>query len=148
MFLSAKRLRKVAVALRGSTLLRFHQALVRCKYRWLFSSRPSANKPGPNGPSQALIKAIVELKSRSPRFGCPRIAQIISRTFGIDIDKNTVYLVLAKHYRPAPNGTGPSWLAFVGQTADNLWRVDLFRVECPPELLGARRHGPLHAPAC
>src|SRR5262249_20349900 len=32
-----------------------------------------------------------------PRFGCPRIARIISRTFGVDVDKNIVYRVLAKH---------------------------------------------------
>ena len=129
MFLSAGRIRKVAVALRPSTLLGFHQALVRCKYRRLFSSTPRPKKPGPKGPSQALIEAIVELKSRNPRFGCPRIAHIISQTFGIDIDKNVVYRVLAKHYRPAPCGTGPSWLAFIGHTTDSLWSVDLFRCE-------------------
>ena len=53
------------------------------------------------GPDEALIRAIVELKSRNPRFGCPRIARIISQTFGIDIDKNVVYRVLAKHYARA-----------------------------------------------
>ena len=78
---------------------------------------------------EALIQAIVELKSRNPRFGCPRIAHIISQTFGVDIDKNVVYRVLAKHYRPAPRGTGPSWLSFIGHTGDSLWSVDLFRRE-------------------
>ena len=38
------------------------------------------------GPSHALIHAIVELKSRNARFGCPRIARIITQTFGVDID--------------------------------------------------------------
>ena len=74
-----------------------------------------------------LIRAIVELKSRNPRFGCPRIARIISQTFGVDIDKNVVHRVLAKRYRPAPGGTGPSWLSFVGHTTDSLWSVDLLR---------------------
>jgi len=129
MFLSPGRIRKVAIALRPSTPLVFHRALVRCKYRRLFSSTPRPKKPGPKGPSQALIEAIVELKSRNPRFGCPRIAHIISQTFGIDIDKNVVYRVLAKHDRPAPCGTGPSWLAFIGHTTDSLWSVDLFRCE-------------------
>jgi len=129
MFLSPGRLRKVTVALRPSTLLAFHQALVRCKYRRLFSSAPRPKKPGPKGPSKALIQAIVELKSRNPRFGCPRIAHIISQTFGIDLDKNVVNRVLTKHYRPAPGGTGPSWLAFIGHTTDSLWSVDLFRCE-------------------
>jgi transposase InsO family protein len=103
--------------------------LVRRKYRRLFSSNPCPKKPGPKGPSAALIQAIVELKSRNPRFGCPRIARIISHTFGVDIDKHVVYRVLAKHYRPAPGGTGPSWLSFIGHTRDSLWSVDLFRCE-------------------
>ena len=107
--LNRGRIRKLAIALRPSTLLAFHQALVRRKYRLLFSSRPCPKKPGPKGP-EGVIRAIVELKARSPRFGCPRIARIISQTFGIDLDKNVVHRVLAKHYRPAPGGTGPSWL--------------------------------------
>src|ERR1700674_1328256 len=129
LFLSAGRIRKVAIALRPSTLLAFHQALVRRKYRRLFSSTSWPKKPGPKGPDQALIRAIVELKSRNPRFGCPRIARIISQTFGVDVDKNVVHRVLAKHYRPAPGGTGPSWLSFIGHTTDRLWSVDLFRCE-------------------
>ena len=36
---------------------------------------------------------------------------------------------LSKHYRPAPGGTGPSWLSFIGHTTDSLWSVDLFRCE-------------------
>jgi hypothetical protein len=85
--------------------------LVRRKYRQLFSSRRCPNKPGPKGPHEAVIQTIVEIKSRNPRFGCPRIARIVSQTFGITIDKNVVYRVLAKHYRPVPGGTGPSWLS-------------------------------------
>ena len=127
LFLSPGRIRKVAIGLRPSTLLTFHQALVRGKYRRLFSSSARPKKPGPKGPSESLIRAIVELKSRNPRFGCPRIARIISQTFGVDIDKNVVHRVLAKRYRPAPGGTGPSWLSFVGHTTDSLWSVDLWR---------------------
>ena len=126
-FLSPGRIRKVAIGLRPSTLLTFHQALVRGKYRRLFSSSARPKKPGPKGPSESLIRAIVELKSRNPRFGCPRIARIISQTFGVDIDKNVVHRVLAKRDRPAPGGTGPSWLSFVGHTTDSLWSVDLLR---------------------
>ena len=125
--LSPGRIRKVAIGLRPSTLLTFHQALVRGKYRRLFSSSARPKKPGPKGPSESLIRAIVELKSRNPRFGCPRIARIISQTFGVDIDKNVVHRVLAKRYRPAPGGTGPLWLSFVGHTTDSLWSVDLWR---------------------
>ena len=129
LFLSPTRIRKAAIVLRPSTLLTFHQALVRRKYRRLFSSRPDPKKPGPKGPDGALIQAIVELKSRNPRFGCPRIARIISLTFGVDVDKNVVHRVLSNHYRPAPGGSGPSWLSFIGHTTDSLWSVDLFRCE-------------------
>src|SRR5216683_4894768 len=129
LFLSPGRIRKVAIAVRPSTLLAFHQALVGRKYHRLFSSNPYPKKPGPKGPSAALIQAIVELKSRNPRFGCPRIARIISHTFGIDIDKNVVHRVLSKYYRHAPGGTGPSWLSFIGHTRDSLWSVGLFRCE-------------------
>ena len=129
LFLSPGRIRKVAIAVRPSTLLAFHQALVRGKSRRLFSSSSCPKKPGPKGPSEALIQAIIELKSRNPRFGCPRIARIISHTFGVDLDKNVVYRVLSKHYRPAPGGTRPSWLSFIGHTTDSLWSVDLFRCD-------------------
>ena len=100
---------------------------MRRTYRRLFSSSECPKKPGPKGPSEALIQAIVELKSRNPRFGCPRIARIISRTFGVNIDKNVVHRVLSKHYRPILGGTGPSWVSFIGHTTDSLWSVDLFR---------------------
>ncbi len=79
LFLSPGRIRKVAIGLRPSTLLTFHQALVRGKYRRLFSASARPKKPGPKGPSESLIRAIVELKSRNPRFGCPRIARIRTR---------------------------------------------------------------------
>lgn len=129
LFLSPGRIRRVAIGLRPSTLLAFHQALIRRKYRRLFSSSPCRKTPGPKGPSDALIQAIVELKSRNPRFGCPRIARILSHTFRVDLDKNVVARVLAKHYRPTPGNTGPSWLSFIGHTTDSLWSVDLFRCE-------------------
>lgn len=128
MFLHPNRIVKVAVGVRPSTLLRFHDYLVRRKYRTLFSPR-NRNKPGPKGQSQELIHAIVELKCRNPRFGYPRIALIISKTFGIEIDRNVVRRVLAKYYRPQSGGDGPSWLTFLGHMKDSLCSVDLFRCE-------------------
>jgi hypothetical protein len=78
-----------------STLLAFHRALVRRKYRRLFSSTPGPKKPRPKGPDEALIRAIVELKSRNPRFGCPRMAHIISQRFGIDELKTVPHVPLS-----------------------------------------------------
>jgi transposase InsO family protein len=128
LFLRPGRLRKVAVVLRPATLLAFHRCLVRGKYRALFSSS-RRGKPGPKGTSEELVRAIVALKCRNPRFGCPRIALIIARTFGVEIDKDVVRRVLAKHYRPKPGTGGPSWLTFIGHAKDSLWSVDLFRCE-------------------
>ena len=124
-----KRLRSVAVVIKPSTLLKFHRALVKRKYRRLFGNS-GRRRPGPKGPSQALIDAIVELKLRNPRYGCPQIAYIITRTFGIEINKDVVRRVIAKHYKPDPGQRqGPSWLSLLGHSKDSLWSIDLFRCE-------------------
>ncbi len=47
LFLSPGRIRKVAIGLRPSTFLKLHEALVRRKYRRLFSSSHRPKKPGP-----------------------------------------------------------------------------------------------------
>lgn len=89
--------------IRPSTLLKFHRLLKQRKYRLLYSAGRKG-KPGPKGPSPELIQAIVELKQRNPRFGCPRIAQQINKAFGTDIDKDVVRRILATHYQPVPGG--------------------------------------------
>lgn len=128
-FLKPQRLLRAAVVIKPATLLRFHQALIRRKYHLLFSSR-RRGKSGPPGPSAELIAAIVAIKQRNPRYGCPRIALIISNVFGVPVDKDVVRRVLAKHYQPDPSlGGGPSWLSFIGSMKDSLWSVDLFRCE-------------------
>src|SRR5450755_1320309 len=122
------RLPKIAIGIRPSTLLRFHRALIQRKYRLLFTPR-TRQRPGPKGPSKQLIAAILEMKRRNPRFGCPRIAQQITHAFGVEIDKDVVRRILAQHFRP-PSGTeGPSWLTLIGDMKDSLWSVDLFRCE-------------------
>jgi putative transposase len=127
LFVPASRIPELAVILKPRTLLRFHEAFKKRKYRWLFSSG-GHRRSGPKEPSKELIDAIVEFKRRNPRVGCPRIAQEIARA-GIDIDKDIVRRVLAKHYRPEAGTDGPSWLSFIGHMKDSLWSVDLFRCE-------------------
>ena len=77
------------------------------------------------------------MKHRNPRFGCPRIAQEIAHAFGIEIDKDVVRRVLARHYRPGDAGaTDPSWLTLIVHAKDSLWSIDPFRCEsipCCPE---------------
>jgi len=69
------------------------------------------------------------MKHRNPQFGCVRIAQQIAHAFGIEIDKDVVRRVLAKHFRPEPGADGPSWLTLIAHAKDSVWSVDLFRVE-------------------
>ena len=80
LFLNPHHLQRAAVILRPSTLLNFHDLLKKRKYRLLYSSCRK-RKPGPKGPSQELIEAIVEMKRRNSRFGCPRIAQEINKAY-------------------------------------------------------------------
>jgi hypothetical protein len=102
--------------------------LVQRKYRALFSPK-RRRQPGPKGPAQELIDAVVEMKRRNPTWGCRRIAQQVSLAFGVEIDKDIVRRILAVHFRPEPGSSGPSWLTFLGHTKDSLWSVELFRVE-------------------
>ena len=130
LFVNPRRIAKLGALVKPATLFKFHQALVDRKYRLLFSSSPHRRKPGPKGPSAELIAVIVEMKRCNPRFGCMRIAQQIAHAFGVEIDKDIVRRVLAKHYRPDDSGTnGPSWLTFIAHAKDSLWSLDLFRCE-------------------
>ncbi len=129
MLLSHKRIVQSAIIIKPSTLLSFHKALVKRKYLKLFSSTGNV-KPGPKGPNNELIKAIVEIKQRNPRFSCPRIALIITDTFGIELNKDVVRRILINHYHPKPGDrNGLSWLSFIGHMKDSLWSVDLFCCE-------------------
>jgi len=129
MMLSPRRMARSAIIIKPSTLLSFHKALAKRKYLRLISSHGN-KKSGPKGPNNDLIKAIFEIKRRNPSFGCPRIALIITNTFGIEINKDVVRRVLMQHYHPRPgDGTGPSWLSFIGSMKDSLWSIDLFCCE-------------------
>jgi putative transposase len=60
-WINPKRLLSIAVVIKPATLLKFHQALVKRKYSLLFS-RGIPRKPGPKGPEQDIIDAIIEMK--------------------------------------------------------------------------------------
>jgi len=122
------RVLRSAIVLKPSTLLNLHKLLTKRKYRLLFSPR-HGNRPGPKGPNQEVIDAVVAMKRRNPSWGCPRIAQQIELAFGVEIDKDVVRRILSVHYRPESDAGGPSWLSFLGHTKDSLWSCDLFRCE-------------------
>ena len=129
LLVSPKRLGRIAVTLKTSTLWRLHRALMKRKYCLLHTPRRRGRRPGPNGPARELIDAVVEMKRRNPSCGCRKIAEQISSAFGIELDNDVLRRILSRYYRPRPCGGGPSWLATVGHARDRLWSVDLFRVE-------------------
>src|SRR5262249_19861342 len=122
LWIKPTRLLRSAIAVKPSTLLSFHRALVHRKYRLLFSPKHNV-KPG-KGPKPDLIRTIIEMKRRNPRWGCPRIAEQITLAFAISINKDVVRRILAAHYHPSADDSGPSWLSFLGHMKDSLWRVD------------------------
>ena len=126
-FIRPKRIPKIAVAIKPSTFLKFHQTLVRLKYHLLYAAG-RRHRPGRQGLSRELIAAIVEIKRRNPGFGCPRIAQEMAHAFGVAIDKDSVRRVLAKHYRLTSRDDGPSWLTVIGHMKDSLRTILTLRV--------------------
>lgn len=130
-FISTARIAKYAVAIKPSTILGFHRALVQRKYSKLYGGASKNRKTGPVGPSHDVIQAILEIKRANPRYGCRQIADLINNSFGTNIDKDLVRRVLNKHYFGStqhPSG-GPSWLTLLSQCKDSLWSVDFFRCE-------------------
>ena len=125
---SPKRLRKISLITKPSTLLRLHQALVKRKYHLLYGSQRTRS-PGPKGPSSELIAAVVEMKRRNPRLGCRKIAGQISSAFGLEINKDVVRRILIQHYRPAQAVMAPPGSPLSGRLKTALWSVDLFRCE-------------------
>ena len=128
LWLRPTRLLRSAIVLKPSTLLALHQAMCKQKYGMLFSPN-RRHKPGPKGPSAELIHAVVEMKQRNHRWGCPRIAEQIALAFNLPIDKDVVRRILAHRYWPGRDAAGPSWLTFLGHMKDSLWSMDLFRCE-------------------
>lgn len=128
LLIRSSRLLRSAIVLKPTTLLHLHNILKKRKYRLLFSAK-HRHRPGPKGPAKELKNAVVEMKRRNPRWGCPRIAQQIALAFGVDIDKDVVQRILSVHYRPESDSGGPSWLTFLGHTKDSLWSCNLFRCE-------------------
>ena len=58
------RVLRSAIVLKPSTLLNLHKLLTKRKYRLLFSPR-HGHRPGPKGPKQDVIDAVVAMKRRN-----------------------------------------------------------------------------------
>jgi hypothetical protein len=67
LFISQARILRSAILLKPSTLLCLHRRLRKRKYRMLFSPQ-RGRRPGPKGPNQELIDAVVAMKRRNPSW--------------------------------------------------------------------------------
>ena len=70
MFLIPRRPARSAIITKPSSLLAFHKALKKPKYRLLYSPC-GGRKPGPKGPSSEVIRAIVENETAQPSIWLP-----------------------------------------------------------------------------
>jgi len=127
MVMSPNRISGAAIYVAKSTLLNFHKCMVKLKYSRLFSNKVK-RKPGPKGPSSALIKLVVETKEKNLRYGCLKISQLVSDSLGYEVDESKVRRILKKFFKPKP-GRGPCWLTPIGNSKDKLWSLDFFRLE-------------------
>ncbi len=83
--------------------------------------------------SQGAISGIARCHCRDQetqsKLGLPPNRPATLSCVGVEIDKDVIRRVLARHYRPEPGAYGPSWLTVLGHTKDSLWSIDLFRCE-------------------
>jgi transposase len=108
------------------TLLRWHRALVRRKWR---------QPPGQRGrpPVRAEVRALVlRLAHENPRWGHRRISGELTK-LGFRVSPSTVRRLLARAgFGPAPRGSGPPWREFLRARAASIVACDFFTVESVP----------------
>ena len=105
------------------TLLRWHRALVRRKWR---------QPPGQRGrpPVTAEVRALVlRLARENPRWGHRRIGGELAK-LGLRVSPTTVRRLLVRGgLGPAPRRSGPSWREFLRAQAASIVACDFFPVE-------------------
>jgi putative transposase len=105
------------------TLLRWHRALVRRKWR------QPPGKPG-RPPVRAEVRAVaLRLARENPRWGHRRISGELAK-LGLRVSPTTVRRLLARSgLGPAPRGSGPGWCEFLRVQAESIVACDFFTVE-------------------
>jgi putative transposase len=105
------------------TLLRWHRALVRRKWR-----QPPSRRGRP--PVPAEVRALVlRLARENPRWGHRRITGELAK-LGIGVSPSTVRRLLARGgLGPAPRASGPGWREFLRAQAASIVACDFFTVE-------------------
>jgi transposase InsO family protein len=105
------------------TLLRWHRALVRRKWR---QSSGQCGRP----PVPAEVRAVVlRLARENPRWGHRRISGELAK-LGLRVSPTTIRRLLARAgVGPAPRRSGPSWREFLRIQAASIIACDFFTVE-------------------
>jgi putative transposase len=105
------------------TLLRWHRALVRRRWR-----QPAARRGRP--PLQAEVRELVlRLARENPRWGDRRICGELAK-LGFDVSPTSIRRLLARAgLEPAPRRSGPSWREFLRAQAAGIVACDFFTVE-------------------
>ncbi|MBA3718191.1 MAG: transposase [Actinobacteria bacterium] len=105
------------------TLLRWHQALVRRKWR------QDGRRPGRPRLSPEIQELVLRLARENPRWGHRRICGELAK-LGLRASPTSVRRLLARaQLGPAPRRSGPSWAEFLRAQAASIIACDFFTVE-------------------
>src|SRR5262245_30300655 len=105
------------------TLLRWHQALVRRKWR-----QPPGRRGRPKL-SAEVRELVLRLARENPRWGHRRICGELAR-LGFSVSPTSIRRLLAHaKLEPAPRRSGPSWREFLRVQAASIVACDFFTVE-------------------
>ena len=107
-----------------ATILRWHRALVACK--WDYTSRRRPGRPSTGAPVKTLI---VRIARENPAWGHRRIQGELAR-LGHAIAASAVWEILhAAGIDPAPRRAGPTWRQFLTAQAHAIIACDFLVVE-------------------
>jgi putative transposase len=105
------------------TLLRWHRALVRRKWR------QDGRRPGRVQLSAEIQELVLRLARENPRWGHRRICGELAK-LGLQASPTNIRRLLARaDLRPAPRRAGLSWRDFLHQQAASIAACDFFTVE-------------------